>query len=146
MNKRQRTMYKDDSNNKDNPNKNWCALYVCKVLQVDENIRYLHTMEDIIRAARTKYTVRSRFSKLGKKNRTVGGARAKLIEIAQQEPECLAFIVGVKGHVLLISHKGNTIIDTDPRIRDKRQITELYIVRTKLDIIEWRKRFAKLPQ
>ena len=114
------------SNNKDNTNKNICALRVAQALGVAKDTRYLHNVKDMIYAARKAYTVRSRMSNV--KGKTVGGARAKMIDMATEHSTAVGFIVIVKGHVLLIDKMGSTIVDTDPRQRDKRKIMACYIV------------------
>lgn len=116
-----------DSNNKHNPNQNICALAVARALGVNDNVRYLHVMEDLVRAARTKYTVRSRKSLL--KADTVGALRKEI----QEKIDALAFIVRVDGHVILLDCNGNTVVDTDPRKRDKRKVTHVYAVWKPLD-------------
>ena len=113
------------SNNKDNGNKNICALRVAQALGVGAETRYLHTVNDVVYAARKAYTVRSRGSNV--KGKTVGASRAKLIELAEQH-NTIGFIVRVAGHVLLIDKEGKTVVDSDPRQRDKRKITHCYIV------------------
>ena len=47
-----RNVYKSRSNNHTNPNKNVCALKVAHALGADENVRYLHTIQDLVRAVR----------------------------------------------------------------------------------------------
>lgn len=124
----ERDTYKNRSNNPHNPNKNICGLAVATTLGVSNNVNYLHTMDDIVRAARTKFTTRSRLSRLGKK-KSIGACRAKLEKIAT--PETVGFLIGIAGHVLLVDAQGETITDTDPRQRDRRAITELFIIERK---------------
>lgn len=114
-----RTELKARSNNAANPNQNVCAHIVARALGVADAVRYLHTADDIRRAARTRFSVRS--VKTAAKARTVGAARRNLADIG-----ALGFIVIVEGHVLLLDAEGNTIVDTDPRIRDKRRILEIH--------------------
>ena len=113
------------SNNKQNGNKNICALRVAQALNVHEESRYLHTINDLVYAARKAYTVRSRGSNVNGK--TVGASREKLTELAAKH-NTIGFIVRVDGHVLFINNEGQTVIDSDPRKRDKRKITHCYIV------------------
>ncbi len=67
------------------------------------------------------FAVRSRKSKLGS-IKTIGAARARIAQMAKDEPQVLAFMVTVKRHVLVIDTNGETVVDTSPRIKDKRQI------------------------
>jgi hypothetical protein len=113
------------SNNSNNTNKNICALKVAQALGVHDDTRYLHNVNDIVYAARKAYTVRSRGSNV--KGKTVGASRAKLIDLAAKH-NTVGFLVMVAGHVLLIDKEGRTVVDTDPRKRDKRKITHCYIV------------------
>ena len=115
------------SNNPDNPNQNMCALRVAQALGVADNVRYLHVRKDCVRAARTAYTVRSRFSQV--KGKSVGGARAKLSQITQKDGlNPVGYLVFVDRHVMLLDKDGQTRVDTDPRQRDRRKVRELYVV------------------
>lgn len=114
-----------DSNNPDNTNKNICALEVAKYLCVHNTVHYLHTINDLVRAARNKYIVRSRKSLLAKG--TIGKTR-KAIEA---KGDALFYIAHVKGHVLLLNREGRTIVDTAPRKKDKRKVYNLYGVYSK---------------
>jgi len=117
---RQRRTLKAHSNNSDNENKNICVLAVAVALGVAHRVHYLHTMRDIVRAARRSWTVRSRKSALGSA-RTVGAARARCERIGARY-----YLVRVDGHLLLLGHDGRTLVDTDPRQRDRRTITHFY--------------------
>ena len=103
------------SNNPSNTNKNICALAVAKTLGVADKVRYLHVIDDVLRAARHRFSVRSRKSAL--KGRTVGAIRKRCAD----QGAC-GFIVYVPGHVLLLDAWGNTWVDTDPRKNDRRPV------------------------
>lgn len=120
-----RAKYRSTSNNATNANKNICGLAVATALGVANNVNYLHTMDDIVRASRTKYTTRSRLSKLGK-SKSIGKARAKMA--AMSDENTVGFLIGIAGHVLLADAQGKTIVDTDSRKRDRRAVTELFII------------------
>jgi hypothetical protein len=113
------------SNNSADPNKNICVLAVAKTLGVENESRYFHYTQDLVRAARTKYTVRSRMSYV--KGCSVGQARPKLAEMVS-EVNAIGYIVQVAGHVLFLKPNGKTIIDTAPRLRDKRKVLSVYVV------------------
>lgn len=121
-----RQKFRDTSNNEANKNKNVCSLAVAEVLGVANTVHYLHTISDIVRAARNRFTVRSRLSAVGK-GKTVGQARDKFQKIAQEE-NALFFIVRVDGHVILLNSEGLTVCDTDPRKRDRRKVTHAFAV------------------
>ena len=77
---------------------------------------------------RAGFSVRSRFSQLTKKEQTVGASRKKMVKIAENEPTIKAFIVRVERHVLVVDRNGNTIVDTDDRVRDRRKVLGLVAV------------------
>jgi hypothetical protein len=114
------------SNNPADTNKNQCGLAVTKSLGVDGNVRFIHTWSDILRAIRTAHLARSRRSRLPKRC-SVGQARKRLARLAADERPS-HFVVGVECHVLLLGGDGRTIVDTDPRKRDRRQVQELVAV------------------
>ena len=119
---KKREVYREDSNNRDNANKNLCVLAVAKAFEVDDTVHYLHTMTDLIRAVRNKFVARSRLS--ATKAKTVGAMRKDL----PNKVDAIAFIIHVQGHVLLLDGDGKTIVDTDPRVRDKRKVKSVYAV------------------
>jgi len=77
---------------------------------------------------RNGFAVRSRMSKLNSKENSVGNARAKLATVAAQEPAILAFVVRVDGHVLVVARDGRTVVDADPRQRDRRKVRGVYAI------------------
>ena len=120
-----RKLLKLTSNNRENPNQNVCAMAVANALGVKDETRYLHTWGDLQRAIRKLWSFRSVKSKLRviRGRTTVGSIRAKL---AQHNEGALSYVIRVDGHVLLLDHTGQTIIDTDARQRDKRKIINIY--------------------
>lgn len=80
---------------------------------------------------RNGFAVRSRFSKLSANEKTVGSARSKIAKIAAEEPNIIAFIVRVKGHVFIINREGKTVVDTSSRKRDKRELRGLWAIMEK---------------
>ena len=129
-NKRQQ--FRATSNNEQNTNKNVCGLAVAEALGVDEATRYLHTMNDLIRAARSRFTVRSRKSALKTKTMTVGSIRKKVVDLYNNE-YCLGVIVQTDSHVLFLRGKtGETLVDTASRQRDSRKIISAYAVFPKM--------------
>ena len=122
-----REHYRTKSNNKINSNQNICVQEVAKHFNTEDETRYLHKMSDLVINVRSKYTVRSRTSQV--KNLTVGKARAKLQKLTLKENlKPIGYMVQVSGHALLLSTNGETIIDTDPRKKDRRTIISCYIV------------------
>lgn len=101
-----------------------CNTAVTRYFGADADVHYLHCIADVVRAVRKQgFTVRSRKSSV--KIGSVGQVRKQLKKLG------LGFyIVRVFGHVLLLDHTGKTVVDTDPRKRDRRQITHLYKVFT----------------
>lgn len=147
-----------ESNNEDNPNQNVCAQAVAKWLGVADKVRYLHNVNDILRASRMKYTVRSRLSEakklLPKKKLTVSQFRkiAKDIsdkayggELRKAEYYCpenkkdwiqetrtcynpVAFIIRTPRHAIGLDADGKVVVDTSPRKSDRRIVTHVYMV------------------
>ena len=132
-----RTAFKRASNNPENDNKNICVLAVARALaKSDERAIYLHTMNDLLRAAKKQgFRIRSRRSEL-QEIATVGAARKVIKKLAKKEEKkfifhrkkALAYIVGVHDHVLLLDPDGKTIVDTAPRKVDRRKVEEFYVV------------------
>jgi len=93
-------------------------------------VRSLHYMTDLERAARLGgYTVRSRKSKV--KGLSVGGARKICSKISEQESSdrvIIGYMIAVPSHTLFLDPQGNTIVDTDPRQRDRRKMDWFKIV------------------
>jgi hypothetical protein len=116
-----RDTFRAGSNNPDDPNRNWCGLMVAEALGVERKVKYLHTVNDLVRATRAGgYTARSRRSAV--RGDTVGSVRAQLAD----KVGATFYIVHVDGHVLLLGASGHTLIDSDPRKNDRRKIRSLY--------------------
>ncbi len=77
-----RQLLKLTSNNRENPNKNVCAMAVANALGVKDETRYLHTWGDLQRAIRKLWSFRSVKSKLRviRGRTTVGSVRKKLVQ------------------------------------------------------------------
>lgn len=128
---RGREYAKQNSNNPVNSNKNLCALAVARAFKVHDYVRYLHSSDDIVRALRKCYTVRSRKSKLPK-GCTVGQARRHCLGITNELLNCgfrvWGYCVVVDGHVLALDADGNTHTDTAPRKRDRREVIHFHVI------------------
>lgn len=104
-------------------NKTGCAAACVYFFNALENVRYLHKISDIVRAVRgAGWTVRSRMSSI-KKDSTVGSVRPQLAKLGAGY-----YLIRVDGHALVMLHTGETVVDTDPRKRDRRKITHIYKV------------------
>jgi len=125
---KRRIARKQASNNKENPNKNLCAEAVAEAIGVSRHVRYLHTISDLVRAARNDYIVRSRMSAANARGKTVGAIRDKLATLGARY-----YIVRTDDHVLLLNCEGQTVVDTAPRKRDRRKVTHVYGVYWKSD-------------
>jgi hypothetical protein len=128
-----RQSLKDRSNNKENPNKNWCGLTVANALGVANATLYLHTWSDLARAIRTCWSFRSVKTtfKVKPYQTTVGAVRVRIRRKYISKPsdpatDPRAYVVMVDHHVLMLDATGRTIIDTDPRERDARKIHKIY--------------------
>ena len=58
--------------------------------------------------------------------KTVGAIRSKIR--ALKDPEGTMYLVRLKDHVLLLDSAGKTIVDTDRRVRDKRQVVRVQAI------------------
>ena len=122
-----RQVMRDHSNNPNNPNKNACALAVASALGVGDVTRYLHTLEDLQRAIRSMYSLRSvKTAVKVTPYTTLGSIRKNLQDHNKKADACMAYVAHVDGHVLLLSHEGKTIIDTAPVKRDRRKVLNIY--------------------
>ena len=78
---------------------------------------------------RNGYAVRSRNSRIEKaKASTVGAVRKAIRKNNWGDPKGTRYLVYVPGHVLLIDETGKTTVDTWPRKRDRRQVTQICAV------------------
>jgi len=83
----------------------------------------INNYESIIR--RFGYCLRSRKSQI-KPDSTVGSIRLKLKNF--NDPENSVYLIRLKSHVLLLDKTGKTIVDTDPRKKDKRKILKIHAI------------------
>jgi hypothetical protein len=129
-----RQVMRDHSNNPKNPNKNACALAVANALGVGDVTRYLHTLEDLRRAIRSMYSLRSvKTAVKATPYTTLGSIRKNLQEHNKSADACMAYVAHVRDHVLLLSNEGKTLIDTAPVKRDRRKVLNIYGVYIPLD-------------
>ena len=128
-----RAAFKATSNNPTNPNQNMCAYKVAHCLYVHDEVRYLHTWADLMRAVRKLWSMRSVASVVGanKSNKSVGAIRADLLKHSAKHNDVCSYVVRVDGHVLLIDRDGKTLVDTDPRKKDRRKVLDVYGVYVK---------------
>ena len=104
-------------------NKNVCALFAARLFRVHDRVRYLHTIDDLLRAIRKEYTTSTVTRKV--RGKTVGSVRKTLSELSKQGHGKF-WVVRVKGHVIVLDSKGRTIVDTCPVKRDTREITHCH--------------------
>ena len=68
--------------------------------------------------------------------KSVGQARRIIAYVNSDSPEANAwgdplgtrYMIRVEGHALLLDYHGNTIVDTDPRVRDRRKVLDIRAV------------------
>jgi hypothetical protein len=102
-----------------------CTSAVLNALNAD-NWHYSQNKSDMLNILRRSgYAVRSRKSQLTKKIFRVSHIKNHVDRFSKLNGK---FIVFVERHVLLLDENGQTIVDTDPRIRDKRKIKNIYEV------------------
>ena len=106
-----------------------CTTAVLAFLGVEpSSFHYSDRRRDVERLLRANgFSVRSRMSSVPKRARTVGALRTWL---ASQSEDGL-FYVSVPGHAMLLDRHGNTVVDTDPRQRDRRRVVAISLVRPK---------------
>jgi len=86
-----------------------------------DQYRYSQFLSDMLSILRRKgFNCRSRKSSI-KPGSTIGSVRGQLKKLGYG-----IYLVNVSGHVLLMDQNGKTIIDTDPRKRDRRRIIKIY--------------------
>jgi len=90
---------------------------------VADNVRFLHTLPDLKRALMTEFSVRSRKSAF--KAKSVSQFKNAIADRAV-EAGLVGFVVAVKGHVLLLNKSGEVVVDTDPRVRDRRPVQSIH--------------------
>ena len=93
--------------------------------QVTSTKKNVRAYQGVLR--RNGFAVRSRKSSIPK-NASVGKSRASIVKIAKGDPAGTHYMVMVRGHLLLLNGKGETIVDTDPRVRDGRKIIDIHAV------------------
>ena len=79
--------------------------------------------ESILR--RHGFAARSRMSRLPR-GCSVGRARERIA--SWDDPPGTVYMVTVRQHLLLLDENGQTLVDTDPRVRDRRKILEIKAV------------------
>lgn len=98
-----------------------CTSHVLAFFGISsDSYHYSECAKDVKRLLRSNgYSVRSRMSKLcGSKKTTIGILRKKIADLGESG----SYYVGVPGHAMLLDSQGETIIDTAPRKRDRRQV------------------------
>ncbi len=98
-----------------------CTSHVLAYFGISsDSYHYSENSQDVKRLLRSNgYSVRSRMSKLcGSKKTTIGILRKKIADLGEGG----FYYVGVPGHAMLLDDEGETIIDTAPRKRDRRQV------------------------
>ncbi len=123
-----RTAFKAVSNNQENPNKNICAYEVAKVFGCENNTRYLHTSDDLLRAVRKWFKVRQCNTALKvKAGKTTKWELRDYLKTNVNE-EHMAYIVRVKGHVFALCNNGKKLVDTDFIASLNRPIEKVWAV------------------
>lgn len=110
-----REVWKSNSNNDTNPNKNLCALAVASAFHVEDQTRYLHTVDDLLKAVRKLWSARvvREFSD------TPLSHLKRVLGYADTEGDVVGYIVWVRGHILAVSKDGSSIVDTAPQEQDQ---------------------------
>ena len=83
------------------------------------------TVKNVLR--RKGFSVRSRKSAFKVNGKTTIGQLRKAILKADGNPKN-RFYVGVIGHAMVLNGSGQTVVDTDPRTRDRRKVVHVSMV------------------
>jgi hypothetical protein len=119
-----RNVWKACSNNNTNPNKNICALAVAQAFYVDDETRYLHTTDDVLRALRKCWSVfRVRYSS----RETLSKFKSDLRKMVSGDDTVIGYVIHVQGHVLAVSPDGKMVVDTAPD--DNNIVLKVWAVR-----------------
>lgn len=118
------------SNNSENPNKNLCILEVTKMLGCASATKYLHTIDDMLRATRTKWKVRQAKTKYKVNGKTTIKDVVKSMEPGQ------GVIIYTKGHVLLkVVNKAGKVITVDTAdCSDDTIVLNVFTVSSKTEV------------
>jgi hypothetical protein len=114
--------------------KTGCTSAVLAELGIDcDRYRYSGTIRQTTAVARRFGWQLSRFRA---PLRTVNQTLPKLRERASEDASIVAYMVFVTGHVLLLDHECEVVIDTQPHKgkSDRRKLTEIYEIRLPHDL------------
>lgn len=107
------------------PRRNSCAVVITDYLGVTDAVRYLHTIDDILRASRTLYQV-AWVRHPPFMGREVESLRQWVWD-TPQDAALVGYLVRVRLHAILIGPDGSVLVDLDARSgRDRRKVTHLY--------------------
>jgi len=110
-----------------------CVTAVLTALGIDKgSFRYTGNLNNGRRNRilnRNGFACRSRLSAVGY-HTTTGKARGKIRELNEgaHVKYMVSLSYGGSSHLILMNHRGETIIDTDPRQRDARKIEGIHAV------------------
>lgn len=132
----------EKSNGRNTKNKNACLEKVAEILNVNKKVRYLHFLDDILRAARTEYKVRSRLYKIGGKGVYLSDFAHKLKKMSENEESNYVhgYIiitgnnnVNEANHAAYLDSEGRIIIDTAKKFTVSKPVVGFYVVCNKND-------------
>jgi hypothetical protein len=110
--------------------KNVCTSAVLAHFDIDPSEYHYAEDADTVKSVlrRKGYSVRSRASAVRlKRGRTTIGALRKAIAKIDGD-ERTRYYVGIVGHAMVLNGKGQTVVDTAPRKRDRRTVCHISIV------------------
>lgn len=109
-----------DSNNPDNPNYNICALDIAQWLGVEDSVKYLHIMPDLLLACRSEYLVSEIKGCAGKTFNSVKKHMSDFVGFC--------YIVLINGHVFLANNLGEVVVDSDEGTGYEESIVKVYAI------------------
>lgn len=117
-----------NSNNSCDPNKNICTLEVARGFGVANNVRYLHTYEDLLRAMRKQWKLKSVKTLLKFRSGSTSTTELRNLIVNNGDPKALAYIVYVKGHIMAINKVGVDYVDTSPEETKTKPVQKVWVV------------------
>lgn len=117
-----------NSNNTCDPNKNLCTLEVARGFAVENTVKYLHTYEDLLKAMRKKWKLKSSKTLLKFTTGKTSTTELRKLIVKNGDPDALAYVVYVKGHIMAMNKVGVDYVDTSPKETKDKHVQKVWAV------------------
>ena len=117
-----------NSNNSFDPNKNICTLEVARGFAVENTVKYLHTYEDLLRAMRKKWKIKSSKTMLKFTSGKTSTKELRTLITKNGDPNALAYIVYIKGHIMAMNKIGEDYVETSPNETKTKPVEKVWAV------------------